>query len=197
MPGGGGADGARNSRRTSPQILWTNPMREGLVRSRNLVSIRLLRGTGLVPAMRHIQNFGFGPSALPPNLTLALGTGQTTPLDMARGFAVFANGGFKVTPYFIVSVHDAKGAEVFQAAPLLACPECALLADEAARASAAGMSPMEPGGAAVAATDNTITPLPIRAPARTACDPTTFREGGATPQRAPRLSASPMLAATD
>ena len=97
MPGGGGADGDEEWRpqNITRKFYGPTPMREGLVRSRNLVSIRLLRGTGLVPAMRHIENFGFKPSALPPNLTLALGTGQTTPLDMARGFAVFANGGFK------------------------------------------------------------------------------------------------------
>jgi penicillin-binding protein 1A len=65
------------------------PMREGLVRSRNLVSIRLLRGVGVGYAMKHIGAFGFGPEALPANLTLALGTGQVTPVEMARGFAVF------------------------------------------------------------------------------------------------------------
>jgi penicillin-binding protein 1A len=99
-------------------------MREALVRSRNLVSIRLLRGTGLGPAMRHIGAFGFGPEAMPPNLTLALGTGQVTPLEMARGFSVFANGGWLVTPYFIAGVDDASGKRIFEAAPPLACPQC-------------------------------------------------------------------------
>ena len=56
---------------------------------------------------------------MPPNLTLALGTGQTTVVDMARGFAVFANGGFRVTPYFVASINDASGAEVFKASPPL------------------------------------------------------------------------------
>ena len=100
------------------------PMREALVRSRNLVSIRLLRGTGIGPAIRHMGAFGFGPEALPPNLTLALGTGQVTPLDMARGFAVFANGGWRVTPYFVQSVTDQSGKTVFAADPPLACPDC-------------------------------------------------------------------------
>ena len=59
------------------------PLREGLVRSRNLVSIRLLRGTGLGHAIKHIGQFGFGAEALPKNLTLALGTGQVTPLAIA------------------------------------------------------------------------------------------------------------------
>jgi penicillin-binding protein 1A len=100
------------------------PLREGLVRSRNLVSIRLLRGIGLGPAMKHIGQFGFGPSALPANLTLALGTGQVTPLEMARGFAVFANGGYLVTPYAVEQVTDTEGRTVYQAAPKLACAGC-------------------------------------------------------------------------
>jgi penicillin-binding protein 1A len=100
------------------------PLREGLVRSRNLVSIRLLRATGIGPAMRHIGAFGFGPEALPANLTLALGTGQVTPLEMARGFAVFANGGFLVTPHLIERVADSRGNEVFAAAPTVACTDC-------------------------------------------------------------------------
>ncbi len=128
MPGGGGADGGEEWRpqNITRKFYGPTPMREGLVRSRNLVSIRLLRGTGVGPATRHIQAFGFRPAALPPNLTLALGTGQTTLVDMARGFAVFANGGFRVTPYFMASINDASGAEVFKASPPLACPECAL-----------------------------------------------------------------------
>lgn len=100
------------------------PLREALVRSRNLVSIRLLRATGIGPALRHLGAFGFGPEALPPNLTLALGTGQVTPLEMARGFAVFANGGFLVTPYLVERVADQDGREVFAAAPAVACADC-------------------------------------------------------------------------
>ena len=99
-------------------------LREALVRSRNLVSIRLLRATGIGPALRHIGQFGFGPEALPPNLTLALGTGQVTPIEMARGFAVFANGGFRVEPYLIERITDAGGREEFVAAPAVACSDC-------------------------------------------------------------------------
>ena len=126
MPGGG-ADGTEEWRpqNITKRFYGPTPMREGLVRSRNLVSIRLLRAIGIGPAVSHIGAFGFGPEAMPPNLTLALGTGQTTPLDMARGFAVFANGGFRVTPYLIARVSDARGGELFVAEPGLACPECA------------------------------------------------------------------------
>jgi penicillin-binding protein 1A len=102
------------------------PMREGLVRSRNLVSIRLLRGMGIGFAMQHIATFGFGREALPANLTLALGTGQVTPLEMARGFAVFANSGFRVEPGFLSRVMTVDGRELPIEAPRRACPACSL-----------------------------------------------------------------------
>ncbi len=123
---GWGENGAEEWRpqNINKRFYGPTPMREALVRSRNLVSIRLLRGTGIGPAIRHMGAFGFGPEALPPNLTLALGTGQVTPLDMARGFAVFANGGWRVTPYFVQSVTDQSGKTVFAADPPLACPDC-------------------------------------------------------------------------
>ena len=126
LPGGGGADGTEEWRpqNITKRFYGPTPMREALVRSRNLVSIRLLRGTGVGPAIRHMTAFGFGPEALPPNLTLALGTGQVTPIDMARGFSVFANGGWRVTPYVVESVTDAAGRKVFAAEPPLACPDC-------------------------------------------------------------------------
>jgi penicillin-binding protein 1A len=126
LPGGGGAEGDEEWRpqNITRKFYGPTPMREGLVRSRNLVSIRLLRGAGIGFATRHMAAFGFGPQTLPPNLTLALGTGQVTPLEMARGFAVFANGGARVDPYFIDRVLDADGAEVFKANPAVACPLC-------------------------------------------------------------------------
>ena len=72
-------------------------LREALVRSRNLVSIRLLREMGVRPVIDYVSNFGFTAeqNRLPNNLTLALGSMQATPLEMATGFAVFANGGYQ------------------------------------------------------------------------------------------------------
>jgi penicillin-binding protein 1A len=126
LPGGGGPEGDEEWRpqNITRKFYGPTPMREGLVRSRNLVSIRLLRGAGIGFALKHMARFGFGPQALPPNLTLALGTGQVTPLEMARGFSVFANGGALVTPYFIQSVQDSDGKELFRAAPAIACGLC-------------------------------------------------------------------------
>jgi penicillin-binding protein 1A len=123
MAGGDGVEEWRPQNITK-RFYGPTPLREALVRSRNLVSIRLLRATGIGAATRHIGAFGFGNEAMPANLTLALGTGQVTPLDMARGFAVFANGGFRVTPYLIERVTDQAGAIVYEAAPEVACADC-------------------------------------------------------------------------
>jgi penicillin-binding protein 1A len=148
LPGGTGAEGSEEWRpqNITREFYGPTPVREGLVRSRNLVSIRLLRGAGIGFTTRHIAGFGFGPAALPANLTLALGTGQVTPLEMARGFSVFANGGALVTPYFVELVRDVSGLEVFHAEPPLACSLCSL---DGARVES---SPeMDPAGAADAA----------------------------------------------
>jgi penicillin-binding protein 1A len=99
-------------------------LREALVRSRNLVSIRLLRALGTPYAIDYISKFGFDRASLPTNLTLALGTVQATPLEIATGYAVFANGGFHVAPYFIDRIENASGQVVWRAAPRVACEEC-------------------------------------------------------------------------
>jgi penicillin-binding protein 1A len=92
-------------------------LREALVKSRNLVSIRLLQAIGMSPAMQYTERFGFERSTLPRNLTLALGTNSATPLQVAAGYAVFANGGLRIQPWFIERIEDPKGQVVFQAAP--------------------------------------------------------------------------------
>ena len=93
------------------------PMREGLVRSKNLVSIRLLQHVGLGPARDWMALFGFDMAQQPQNLTLALGSGSTTPLQMAQAYAVFANGGHRVTPLLIERIVDAQGKVLFEAPP--------------------------------------------------------------------------------
>lgn len=101
-------------------------VREALVRSRNLVSIRILNAVGAGYATDYLQRFGFAADALPQNLTLALGTAQLSPLDMAAGYAVFANGGFRVTPYFVERVENAANEVVYAAEPKYACSDCIL-----------------------------------------------------------------------
>ena len=93
------------------------PMREGLVRSKNLVSIRLLQHVGLGPARDWMARFGFDMAQQPQNLTLALGSGSATPLQMAAAYAVFANGGHRVTPVLIERIVDAQGRVLFEAPP--------------------------------------------------------------------------------
>ncbi|WP_370153111.1 MULTISPECIES: penicillin-binding protein 1A [Pseudomonadota] len=108
-------------------------LREALVQSRNLVSIRLLMGIGIDTALDFIPRFGLPADRLPRDLTMALGSAVFTPLEMARGYATIANGGFVVDPYVIVEVRDSAGEIVERAQPRRACPECLLpppVADE-------------------------------------------------------------------
>ena len=92
-------------------------MRTALVKSKNLVSVRILQAITPRYAQDYITRFGFDPKYHPPYLTMALGAGNVTPLQMVAGYAVFANGGFRVNPYFIVRIEDAKGSIVAQARP--------------------------------------------------------------------------------
>jgi penicillin-binding protein 1A len=109
---------------SSGQFYGPTRFREALVKSRNLVSIRILQAIGTRPVINHATRFGFPRNSLPSNLTLALGTLQATPLEVAAGFAVFANGGYRVPPYFIERIEDPKGKVVFEARPKVAAPEC-------------------------------------------------------------------------
>jgi penicillin-binding protein 1A len=103
-------------------------LREALVQSRNLVSVRLLDAIGVDYARRYISHFGFDEASLPPNLSMSLGSASLTPLSVARGYAAFPNGGFLVTPWFIDRVIDRDGREVFKERPPTACPQCAVAA---------------------------------------------------------------------
>jgi len=99
-------------------------MREALTHSRNLVSIRLLQAIGPAYAAEYVQRFGFRPEQIPRELSLALGSGSATPLEMARAYSVWANGGFYVEPYFIGEIRDAEDNVVFKAKPPRVCREC-------------------------------------------------------------------------
>ncbi len=119
-----GVEGAWRPENSSREFGGPTRLREALVRSRNLVSIRILRDMGTEAAIDHAARFGFDPKVMPDNLTLALGTLPATPLQMATGFATFANGGFKVDPFFIERIENAQGEVLFQAAPKIACLAC-------------------------------------------------------------------------
>jgi penicillin-binding protein 1A len=100
-------------------------LREAMVQSRNLVSVRLLDAIGVQFAQRYITQFGFAPESLPPNLSMSLGTSSLTPMSVARGYAAFANGGYRIDPWFIARVEDRHGTVVMETHPLRACPTCA------------------------------------------------------------------------
>jgi penicillin-binding protein 1A len=120
---------------SKPNGIWTpanddgkfaGPMRlrEALVQSKNLVSIRLLDAIGVRYMREYATRFGFLPDAIPANLSMALGTASVSPMSMARGYAVFANGGYLVTPYFIHEIDDRNGKPVYVANPARACRNC-------------------------------------------------------------------------
>lgn len=99
-------------------------LRSALTHSRNIISIRLLKDIGIDKAVETAKRFGFSTEQLPRTLSLALGSGYATPLQMARAFAVFANGGYLVKPYFIERIETDNGKLVYQANPKIACPQC-------------------------------------------------------------------------
>ena len=92
-------------------------MREALAKSKNMVSVRILRAITVQYAQDYISRFGFDPSMHPPYMTMALGAGSVTPMQMAVGYTAFANGGFRVSPYFIQRIEDEKGNILEQAQP--------------------------------------------------------------------------------
>ena len=106
-------------------------LREALAQSKNLVTIRLVDAIGVPYARQYVTRFGFRPDAIPDNLSLSLGTASVSPMEMARGYAVFANGGFLVNPYFVSEIDDRDGKPVYIANPPRACRDCPqrLLAD--------------------------------------------------------------------
>jgi penicillin-binding protein 1A len=100
------------------------PLRQALTYSRNVVAVRLLQKVGINKAIRLATSIGFEPDELPRYLPLALGSGAASPLRMAQLYAVFANGGFRIDPYFISEVQTDSGRTLYKATPPSACPDC-------------------------------------------------------------------------
>ena len=103
-------------------------LRNALVNSRNLVSIRLLQQLGIPIAVDYLANLGFKRESIPPNLSLALGTLVTTPLQVASAYAALANGGYRVEAHLVREVKRVSGEIIEQPEPLRACPECTSMA---------------------------------------------------------------------
>lgn len=99
-------------------------IRLALTKSRNLISIRLLNAIGVDKALDYVERFGLDPARLPRSLSMALGSGAVTPLELATGYSVLANGGYRVEPYFIDRIVGGDGEVLFESDPLRVCPEC-------------------------------------------------------------------------
>lgn len=99
-------------------------MRVALGKSKNVVSVRLLRAVGIDHAVEHLSKFGFDRSEIPKDETLSLGSGSHTPLEVATGVATIANGGYAVQPHFIGRITDEHGEELWVANPAVACDDC-------------------------------------------------------------------------
>jgi penicillin-binding protein 1A len=128
----------QNSTRT---YLGPIRLREALYKSRNTVSRRVLQSIGLAYATQHIERFGFSKASLPRDETLALGTGQASPLDMASAYSVFANGGYRIEPYYIQRVTGPDGKST-ETDPKTACATCLEPAPAgAAQATDSGVAP--------------------------------------------------------
>ncbi|MET0067017.1 MAG: penicillin-binding protein 1A [Candidatus Thiodiazotropha sp.] len=119
-------------------------MRYALTHSRNLVSIRLLRAMGINHAINYASRFGFDRTELPRDLSLALGSGAITPLALATGYSVLANGGYFVSSYLIDSIRDDKGESLYQANPIRICDDAMLKAAEAAAETASDPQNSQP-----------------------------------------------------
>ncbi|ART80952.1 penicillin-binding protein 1A [Oceanisphaera avium] len=104
--------------RNSPNV-YDGPIRvrEALARSKNVVSIRLLQGAGIPAALQRLNDLGFDTERIPATDSLALGSPSATPLQMVTGYAAFANGGKKVTPYIVERIEDSQGVTLYEAQP--------------------------------------------------------------------------------
>ena len=99
-------------------------LRQGLGQSKNVVMVRAMRAMGVDYAAEYLQRFGFPAQNIVHTESLALGSASFTPLQVARGYAVMANGGFLVDPWFIAKIENDQGNVLFEAKPKIACADC-------------------------------------------------------------------------
>ena len=123
-------------------------LREALVHSRNLVTVRVVRQLGIDAAINYAAKFGFNPDDMPKDMTIALGSLPATPLQMATSYAVFANGGYRIESYFLDRIEDGAGAVVYQAKPTEVCESCDAANAPAAPAGTAPTSRVGDGAGA-------------------------------------------------
>lgn len=107
-------------------------LKEALIQSKNLVSLRILDDIGIDYTIDYVQRFGFSKAALPKGLSLALGSMSVSPMDLTSAYAVFANGGFKIQPYLIDTITNNEGKLLLKAKPTVACDACTLASGQSA-----------------------------------------------------------------
>ncbi|WP_138441914.1 penicillin-binding protein 1A [Marinobacter alexandrii] len=108
---------------SSGQFYGPTRLREALYRSRNIVSIRLLRDVGIQTTLDYLKQLKIPVDNMPDNLSLSLGSGQLTPMELARGLAVIANGGYDVQPYLIEQIQDVNGETIYEAPKTVLCDQ--------------------------------------------------------------------------
>jgi penicillin-binding protein 1A len=134
-------------------------LREALVHSRNLVTVRVVRQLGVDTAIAYAAKFGFNPDDMPKDMTLALGSLPATPLQMASSYAVFANGGYRVDSYFLDRIEDGSGQVVYQAKPTVVCDSCdAATSSAPVTGDAAAAAANAPAAPLVAAAATAVSP---------------------------------------
>lgn len=119
-------EGAWRPENYSGKTYGPTRLRKALYKSRNLVSIRLLRSIGITPAKQYAENFGLNSKDLPHDLSLSLGSAELSPLQMSRVYTVFANGGYLIKPYIIQKIEDSDGSLLYEADPVVACTACVI-----------------------------------------------------------------------
>jgi penicillin-binding protein 1A len=120
-PGAGSDWSPKNS---PPQYAGPIRLRQGLGQSKNVVMVRAMRAMGVDYAAEYLQRFGFPADNIVRTESLALGSASFTPLQVARGYSVMANGGFLIDPFFISKIENDAGGVIFEAKPKIACADC-------------------------------------------------------------------------
>jgi len=119
-----GAGSDWSPKNSPPQYAGPIRLRQGLGQSKNVVMVRAMRAMGVDYAAEYLQRFGFPANNIVRTESLALGSASFTPLQVARGYSVMANGGFLIDPYFITKIENDAGGVIFEARPKIACADC-------------------------------------------------------------------------
>ncbi len=153
--------GKWSPRNSDGRYLGTIPLRRALYLSRNTVSVRLLQTVGIERTRQLFMDFGLEDKQIPRNYTIALGTPQVLPIQMATGYATFANGGYRVQPHFISRIEDAYGNTIFEAKPEYACITC--INEPEADTETAASEAITPDDEVIEITNSNVDKKPIAA----------------------------------